>query len=224
MKRIAMRSLLCVICLAAALGVLAGVAAAAEGKKAPKAGVKEKSYDDYVKDLKAGNTEIDYLAFRVSYTKTGFYKPYALTSEIVNLAFDALDNGKYDVALDVASGLLETNYTDMDGHYIAVLAYRGKGDEKLARFHMRIFGGLVDSITSSGDGLTKDTAMIVINVHEEYIWFSVNGFKPQKQQLVNKDGHSFDLMTVTDEKSGEKKDLYFNVDLPFSTLAKELKK
>jgi hypothetical protein len=52
---------------------------------------------------------------------------------------------------------------------------------------------------------------VVISVAEEYSVIGVQGSKKLQQALINKNGHSYDLLTVAN-KSGGKDEIYFNVD------------
>jgi hypothetical protein len=78
--------------------------------------------------------------------------------------------------------------------------------------------GLVDSILSSGDGKTPETAYHVISVDEEYAVLNTLGFKVVKQSLMESKGHSYDKMEVLHMKSKEPGMIYFNVDMPLGKL------
>ncbi|MDH4226260.1 MAG: DUF4919 domain-containing protein [Deltaproteobacteria bacterium] len=181
----------------------------------------KKTYEEHVSGLKSGNTEINYFDFRISYTRTAFYNPYKMKNVEVDAAFLAKERGEYDKVLETANAIFEYDYTDMDAHYLASVAYREKGDEKNFRFHTRVFNGLVDSITASGDGLTKDTAMIVINAHEEYVWLGVNGFRRGRVAGMAHKGSMLDELMCIHKDSGEHKTFYFNVDLPEAYLKRK---
>ena len=71
--------------------------------------------------------------------------------------------------------------------------------------------GLIRTILATGDGKTPETAFAVIAVAEEYAIIGALGLKRGQQALINKDGHSYDLMRVT-TKDGAMERLYFNID------------
>ena len=46
-------------------------------------------------------------------------------------------------------------------------------------------------------------------------WCCALGFRPSEQSLVNKDGHSFDVMKVKSMNDRTEETFYFKVDIPF---------
>ena len=165
--------------------------------------------------LKAGKTEIDYTRLRLSYMDSPEYKAAKDTDDSEKAMFDALDKKNYPAALKNAEAVLTSEYVDIDAHFVALVANREMGMTEKAEFHRAIFRGLVNSILSSGDGKSKETAWVVINVHEEYVILRVLGYKPSGTSLEQKDGHSYDLMKVTKIEDGTQQTFYFNVDIPF---------
>jgi len=100
------------------------------------------------------------------------------------------------------------------------VAYREQSQPDQAEIEKTILQGLLQSITSSGDGKTPETAWQVIEVHEEYVVLQFSGLMPTGQALVEKNGHSYDKMTAVNSKTNEEVTLYFNVDIPFAQYSK----
>ena len=113
----------------------------------------------------------------------------------------------------MADQILKGDYVDMDAHVIASMAYRGLGDTSNADFHKTVYLGLVNSITMSGDGNTAKTAYVVISTSEEYVILRAFGLIPGGQALVTEDGHTFDVLTATDQKTKATVKMYFNIDI-----------
>ena len=172
-------------------------------------------YASLLASLKAGNTAIDYTRLRLSYMDSPEYKAAKDTSKSEHAMFEELDKKDYPAALKDAEAVLESNYANIDAHYVALVANREMGATDKAEFHRTVFRGLINSIRSSGDGKSMKTAWVVINVHEEYVMLRVLGFRPSQQSLVNKDGHSYDVMKVKNAEDGTEQTFYFNVDIPF---------
>jgi hypothetical protein len=128
---------------------------------------------------------------------------------------DALNKKDYPAALKDAEAVLESNYVNIDAHFVALVANKEMGAMDKAEFHRTIFRGLINSIRNSGDGKSLETAWVVINVHEEYVLLRVLGFRPSQQSLVNQKGHSYDVMKVKNAEDGTDQTFYFNVDIPF---------
>ena len=171
-------------------------------------------YATLLASLKAGNTNIDYARLRISYMDSPEYKQAKDTSNAEKAMWDALNAKDFPKALKNAEEVLDSEYVNIDAHFVAYAANREMGAADKAEFHRAVFRGLVDSIRNSGDGLSPKTAWVVITVHEEYVILRVLGMRPHSQSLISKDGHNYDEMTVTDE-NGKDHTFYFNVDIPF---------
>ena len=165
--------------------------------------------------LKAGNTDIDYTRLRLNYMDSPEYKAAKDTSKSEDAMFEELDKKDYPAALKDAETVLESNYVNIDAHYVALVANREMGAMDKAEFHRTVFRGLINSIRNSGDGKSMETAWVVITVHEEYVVLRVLGFRPSQQSLVNQNGHSYDVMKVKSIEDGTEQTFYFNVDIPF---------
>jgi hypothetical protein len=143
------------------------------------------------------------------------YKAAKDVSKSEDSMSDALNKKDYPAALKDAEAVLDSDYVNIDAHYVALLANREMGAADKAEFHRAVFRGLINSILNSGDGKSQEKAWIVINVHEEYVILRVLGFKPSQQSLVNQNGHSYDVMKVKKADDGTDQTFYFNVDIPF---------
>jgi hypothetical protein len=53
---------------------------------------------------------------------------------------------------------------------------------------------------------------------------SANGLRKIKQSLVKANDHSYDRMDVENAKTGEKKTIYFNIDIPYGWLSNSMQK
>jgi hypothetical protein len=172
-------------------------------------------YATLLASLKAGNTNIDYTRLRLSYMDSPEYKAAKDVSKSEDAMTDALNKKDYPAALKDAEDVLESEYVNIDAHFVAFVANREMGAADKAKFHLTVFRALIDSIRNSGDGKSLETAWVVIKVHEEYVILRVLGFRPGEQSLVHKDGHSYDVMKVKNAEDGTEQTFYFNVDIPF---------
>lgn len=164
--------------------------------------------------LQSGNTRIDYQQLRIDYMESPEYKQAKDTSAAETAMVSELNAKDYAKALEHAEEVLASEYVNLDAHFVAFIANRELGAAEKAEFHRTVFRGLLDSIHNSGDGLTLETAWVVIKVHEEYVLLRALGMQPGTQSVVHKNGHSYDEMKVKDE-NGKEHTFYFNVDIPF---------
>jgi len=172
-------------------------------------------YASLLASLKAGKTNIDYTRLRFSYMESPEYKAAKDVSEPENAMMEALKNKDYPAALKNAKIVLDSEYVNMDAHFVAMAANREMGAIDIAEFHRTVFRGLIDSIRNSGDGKSLEKAWVVISVHEEYVILRVLGFMPSLQDVLHKDGHSYDVMKVKNIEDNTEQTFYFNVDIPF---------
>jgi hypothetical protein len=189
------------------LALLAAVLVVAIGGAALSAG-----YEELVAQAKQGKADIDYAALRIAYADSKFYDGY--NSDVVNLREPfqkAFTDGDCESAVKQGQAILEKNYVFIDAHFVLSICYHQLGQTEQSERHTAAARGLLKAILASGDGKTPETAFVVISVAEEYSLIGVQGSKKLQQALINKNGHSYDLLTVVN-KSGGKDEIYFNVD------------
>jgi len=178
------------------------------------AGAKDPSeYAGLLASVKAGNTNIDYARLRLSYMESPERKKAKDVSNAEKAMFEALSAKDFPKALKHAETVLAAEYINMDAHFVASVANREMGNTEKAEFHRTVFRALIDSIRNSGDGKSMATAWVVVTVHEEYVLLRALGFKPSGQSLLEKDGHSYDVMKVKSAEDGTEQTFYFNIDV-----------
>jgi len=173
------------------------------------------NYESLVKRLKNGDQTIDFRQLRLAYMDSTSYSKGPDTGPQKKAMTAALNSQDFNNAIKNADVVLDSDYVDMDAHFAEYIANRELKILEKADFHKFVFQGLLKSITDSGDGKTPETAIQVIQVHEEYVLLRVMGVGlPESQSLIHKNGHSYDQIKFKDPKSGESMTLYFNVDIP----------
>jgi hypothetical protein len=181
------------------------------------------SYDDYIAQVKAGKIEIDYTAFRLAYAASSKYAPYG-TIEIVSKLKKAYDAGDCPSAMAHAREVFEVNFVHMEAHKITAFCLRKAGNEEEARREYAMFLGLFSSVLKSGNGMSPETAFVVIAVDEEYSVLETLSLTPVKQERVNHRGSAVDRFEVKLPESDQTATLFFNVDRPQAQLARTLQK
>lgn len=173
------------------------------------------TYEDLLARLKNGDTAIDYAAFRQAYTKSADYSPYG--GPPLEAMYEASNNGDHAAAIEEANKILETNYTNLDAHAVAYYSYNELGDTEHAEYHWSVGTGLHASIADSGDGMSPDTAYVVISVDEEYAFLRLEGIRVTGQSLVmGAGGTPVDALQVVDVATGEPlPTVYFDVSAAF---------
>jgi Domain of unknown function (DUF4919) len=184
---------------------------------------KDAAYEALLKKLKGGDRTVDFKELRMAYAESSGYNPYGGDRQARQAMFAAMRAKEWDEALKQSAKILEKNYVDINAHFGAFVANDRKGVTDKADFHKFVLEGLVNSIRDSGDGKGTDKAFVVISTDEEYALLNILGLRPTSQALLNKGGHSYDMLTAVDPKTNEKQDIYFNIDKPFGWLGNSLK-
>jgi hypothetical protein len=161
----------------------------------------------------------DFDALRLAYVETDLYDPYNFSlGPIESDMWDAFSSQDHQAAMDLALQILEQCPVCPDARFVAYVASGELDLPQEERFHRYVMCGLADSILGSGDGKTPETAYQVILIEEEYFVAGVQGQDVQQQALLEENGHAYDVLECVDSTSGAASSMYFNVDIPFSSM------
>lgn len=161
-------------------------------------------------------TNTDYEKLRFAHAASSNYKPYADNEGLTKLR-DLIKDEEYEVASEVLQTYYRTLFHDALFHYYAFVIWKNLEDEDMAKIHSYYYSKLIESIIQNKEGTSKKDAFIVINISEEYRVMEYLEMKMVEQNLIEDGLHSFDKIKAQDE-DGKTKHLYFNIDLPFSSL------
>lgn len=149
-------------------------------------------YSNFVKQLEAGKTEIDYAEFRHSFLESEQFKVIGNQnpdlSSLRKRMRELMKNSKYAEIVEVTKKMLSLDYTDLEAHKILQQTYKILGDAANAKKYHDIEFGLLNSIVKKGDGKTCQTGWPVIQVEEEYFILAMLGAKVRKQSIDNTGG------------------------------------
>jgi hypothetical protein len=70
----------------------------------------------------------------------------------------------------------------------------------------------VEELLRQTDGATQERAFKVSSVQEEYQILRALGLQPKMQDLMFVRGHPYDVLTVTDPKTGQEHKLWFDIN------------
>jgi hypothetical protein len=183
--------------------------------------------DDYpalLAKVKDFDKTVDFKALRVAYTRTPDYNPYGRDNKMDDAMGKALEAGKFEEAIKIAQTILEKNYVHIFAHFVSRIAYRESGDQKKFEYHHFVTNGLIQSILRSGTGLDPEGAFLVISTDEEYMILDVLGLKSRMQSTLKVADQTYDKLSVVDRKTGEAREMFFNVTIPFGWLSRQFEK
>jgi hypothetical protein len=139
------------------------------------------------------------------------YSPYGNDTGL-QTANKLVQDGKLDEGIVAANEYLKNHPINLNAIYLKITAlYKQKKTAEMRPWIM-LLKGLIAAITSSGDGKTEKTAMVIACVSDEYKVMSSLQVQATKQTLTNT---PCDKMTLAPNSAGLT-ELYFNVSKPFS--------
>lgn len=180
--------------------------------------------DDYsvlLAKVKNFDKTVDFKALRLAYTKTPDYNPYGRDNSRDDAMGKAIEEEKFEEAIKIAQTILEKNYIHIFAHFVSRIAYRELGDQKKFEYHHFVTNGLVQSILGSGSGRDPEGAFLVISTDEEYMILDILGLKSKMQSTHKVADQTYDKLSVVDRKTGDTREIFFNVTIPFEWLSRQ---
>lgn len=159
----------------------------------------------------------DFTDFRMAYAARPDFSPLWKGHEDREALFSAYKEKDHQKVADLSKPWLEKVPVDADAHFIRAQALKKLGDWPGFIYHWHCFYGLLQSITASGDGKSKETAFKVISVAEEYYVLDEIGAELIEQTL----DIPCDVMNVR-LRDGTETTLYFDVSIPLKAMQREL--
>ena len=173
-------------------------------------------YSKFVRQLEAGETNVNYRDFRDSFLESEQFKVAGNQTPVLDALrktmHELMKNAKYADIVEVAKKMLSIDYTDMEAHKILQQTYKILGDAPNQKKYHDIEFGLLNSIVKNGDGKTCQTAWPVIQVTEEYFILGMLGAKVLKQSIDSTGGQCDRMEVQTNEG---KKVYYFDISKVF---------
>ncbi len=168
-------------------------------------------------DLDTSLTSEDFRYLYYGFTFQDAYSPYGITTLqdtlISYLSHQELIRADYEVAARIGGQLLRESPFRLRETFITAVAYEMAGDGKMSSIYFSFFEKQVDAIMSSGDGLSTNTAFVVIYIRDEYEMLEVLGFKfGEGQALLAGD---YDMLELEENPYGVEA-LYFDVSRLFA--------
>lgn len=112
--------------------------------------------------------------------------------------------GKTESALAGAQTIVAHNMANPEGHLLVMMVYQQLGLESAADREHQIVGNIVNSIMSSGDGLSAQHALSTVSAsEEEFVVNMVLDADTESEASVRKDGVNLDRRTVRGEDGAE---------------------
>jgi tetratricopeptide (TPR) repeat protein len=178
--------------------------------------------DKFINDFHSLGLD-QYFMLYYGQTISEVYSPYITNSRnIADSIHSLIKAERFNEAAALGAKWLENNLSAISIYWLTAIAYLDAGNKLKAEEFFHKYEGFIASMLATGDGEGPESAFIVISTTEEYTLMEYLGFKVSGQFLSEHKGHYFDILTgIT--PSGVEKQVYFNIDKPFSSLNKSLR-
>jgi hypothetical protein len=170
-----------------------------------------------------GDTTVDFSRMRFWFTQTKKYDPFALAGaakltgfrDSMYLAYTAKN---WRTVRDFAGKILQREFCDIDAQSLASTSNLQLGDTILAKVQGWTAHRLLESIKSSGDGLSPQTAYKLISVAEQRPFLAYLGYTGKNVESVVIDSRTLDKVTARKNDSKKETEIWFDVTLPYRHL------
>ena len=145
------------------------------------------------------------------------YNPYRFS--LLGELNEALEKGELQKADSIIERQLADDPTNLQFYEYKMMLKTeqfGRDSKEANDAFFQVFM-LSSAILSSGDGLSKETAIYVINIADEYAIMTLYGLSLKMQSLIMVDGQKLDQMDLVSNKYGWKT-LYFNTSITETAL------
>ena len=144
-----------------------------------------------------------------------YHEQFGTIRAIIN-SDDEPTPGELDTIVSLANAVIAQNPAEPMAYYYKfigenIASQYFDGDSGAAQRTQLQFQMLFYTIASTGNGLTPQLTMHVVNTSHEYMMMNMYGFRMKSQALMNIDGHSYDMFVIDTNEYGVDT-LYFNID------------
>lgn len=180
-------------------------------------------YETIVERIKARGYAGDFSLLRTEYTKTALYQPFDQTErDQARAMFEALDANDLAQCVKRADAILARNFTSLAAHMGAAICHGRLEQSDLQQLHAEIYDGLINSIASTGNGSSPQTAFVVINTDEIYGFLQAQDLEVVTQALVQVSGKDYDLMTIRNPRTNQQYGVYFDISAEQAFFARKM--
>jgi hypothetical protein len=171
-------------------------------------------YDSLVQRVKKADSSVDFLDLRMAFAKSSLYNPYGDPGHgWRDSMLAARQREDIPSLLKYTTGVLDSNFVDIDAHLLLAFAYNRQNDTLKYQFERWVAKSLMKSIFSTGNGKNLERAYQVISVDEERSLITFTGLRILQQSVTTDNGHHYDKFDLENPSDGQKFTLYFNIDI-----------
>lgn len=166
-------------------------------------------FADLLQDVLIDPARGDYTALRIAWTTSSLYQPYGRDSEGVEELHMRVASGAFQAAVDLAARLLVDVPLSVPIRLLYAQALTGAGDRWEAGDHRAFAHGLCKAILRSGDGRSKQTALVVYEPSEIKLTLDLLKLVATRSHQLEHEGRWFDRIEARGADGS--RDVWFDV-------------
>jgi hypothetical protein len=160
---------------------------------------------------------VDFNELKTAFARSRFYDPWTEElEEYRDQMIQALDGGEPAHAAALGYQILLLDFTDIGTHMACEIAFREMKQPEKASYHHWVATSLMETLLSSGDGLTPKTAYHVVSLTEEMIVVHKKAVEFRRSKREQIDDTWYEVVKVIDSERVRMYDIYFNIELPMT--------
>lgn len=170
-------------------------------------------YDDLINKFYEGDgvmTKKEMILTYYGFAILPGYKPY-LWLDLENSIIKSNNEFQYEKAKELADSLVGMIPVSTMANEELSFALGKTKDTLGAAFYRNQYDQLIEVISNSGDGKSKETAYMVIGMKDISVITQINRMQVTKQKRIKKNNHVYEVLTVYHKH--EKKKVYFDITL-----------
>lgn len=178
-------------------------------------------------DTNVGKEEAYYLYYGFVFHKK--YNPY-FASPLESSFYESVNEGNFREAINLGQKILKTEKLNLRILLHMISACRKAENHDLAQKYQKWFTLMMNAIYGSGDGQSRETAFVIIQVADEYAMLDLNQQQMVNQRLIHFDTDVLEVISEhTNFSFGKNKSLkqsqtiYFNVYQCIAFLQRNMK-
>ncbi|MBT3505611.1 MAG: hypothetical protein HN475_07585 [Piscirickettsiaceae bacterium] len=146
---------------------------------------------------------------QVTVLTDGFREDSVNEQAVNQQLFEAIEVNNWAVCLHKANEALASHYASLNSHYAAMVCRLESGESLQSQYHETVLNLLLESVWSTGDGESINSAFQVMNTVERNAFIEFHGLEFIKHSLTRRDGQDYDVVTIYDAKKDDTFEWYF---------------
>lgn len=154
--------------------------------------------------------DFDFMRARELYVKRTDFRPYSTMVKMDFHSFNNMAEARNDAVVEAVTQYAFENFPLLEVHASAIPVFMKLADEEKIAYHKWAAEGVAKAMKQSGDAMSRETAMKVVNVGEEYLVARQFG-DTQGQRMHQEGGKIYDVLKVKPAGKSAAVEMWFDI-------------